>query len=118
MTANTVSSAPATNKYEPNSDEYDEEEAAIHTEEFLANLLYESNVEDGYVSAGDNTVHITANMVTDDDLWFTSEESELSPQPPPALTTPQYQATLPQNEVRRTEVGPPGLPPITSLDAF
>ena len=118
MTANVMSSAPNTNKYEPNSDEYDEEEAATHTEEFLANLLYESNVEDGYVSAGDDIVHITANMVTDDDLWFTSEESELPPQQPPALTTPQYQATLPQNEVRRTEVGPPGLPPISYLDAF
>ena len=113
-----MSSAPDTNNNEPHPDEYDEEEAAIHTEEFLANLLYESTVEDGYVSAGDDTVHITANMVTDDDLWFTSEESELPSQQPLALTTPQAQVTLPQNEVHRTEVGPPGLPPISYLDAF
>ncbi len=100
MTANTMSSAPATNKNEPNSDEYDEEEAAIHTEEFLANLLYEANVEDGYVSAGDGTVHITANMVTNDDLWFTSEDSELPSQQPPALPTPQYRETLPHNTMQ------------------
>ncbi len=118
MTANAMSSAPDTTNYELHSDEYDEEEAARHTEEFLANLLYQSTVEDGYVSAGDDTVHITANMVTNDDLWFTSEESELSSQQPPALTTPQSQATFPPNEVHRTEVGPPGLPPISYLDAF
>ena len=57
-------------------------------------------------------------MVTDDDLWFTSEESELPSQQPLALTIPQAQVTLPQNDVHRTEVGPPGLPPISYLDAF
>jgi hypothetical protein len=48
-----MSSAPVTttNEYEPRSDEYDEDEAARHIEEFLANLMYQSTVEDGYVSA-------------------------------------------------------------------
>jgi hypothetical protein len=63
-----MSSAPDTTKYEPHSDEYDEEEVAQQTEEFLASLLYQSTVEDEYVSTGDDTVHITANMVTNDDL--------------------------------------------------
>jgi hypothetical protein len=129
VTANSMSSAPdtTTEEYEPHSDEYDEDEAARHTEEFLANLMYQSTVEDGYVSAGDDTVHVTANMVSGDDLWFTSVELEQPAQAPPALTsahtltttTGSYPpTTLPPNEVHRTEVGPPGLPPLSYLDVF
>ena len=84
-----MSSAPdtTTKEYEPHSDEYDDDEAARHTEEFLANLMYQSTVEDGYASAGDDTVHVTANMVSEVDLWFTAAASEQPAHAPPARTS-------------------------------
>lgn len=69
MTAHSMSSAPTPLPTDPTTPD-SEEEAARYTEEFLASLAYEATADDdnGYVSPDGTTVHVTANMMGDDDL--------------------------------------------------
>jgi hypothetical protein len=92
MTANAMSSAPANSIPAPDRDDY-QEAADLHTEAFLANLMLKVlNGNDGYTSADEDPVQITANMMANDDLWllysYTADDSTQSdpgPQIPPPL---------------------------------
>jgi hypothetical protein len=74
MTAHNMSSAPTTQDTFSSPEDVYEKDAARHTEEFLANLVYNShdNEHDGYSSQNDDPVHVTANMMENDDLWILS----------------------------------------------
>ncbi len=65
MTANSMSSAPLSRTIQnPYPDS--EDDAAQDTEDFLASLAYEH--DDGYISPDDQPVHITANMMENDEV--------------------------------------------------
>ncbi len=86
MTANAMSSAPTPhNISSPPEDVYDDD-AARHTEEFLANMAQEAQcyAADGYLS--DSPIHITANMMENDDIWILST----APTPAPTDKTPKF----------------------------
>ena len=79
MTANAMSSAPTPhNISSPPEDVYDDD-AAMQTEEFLANMAQEAQCydADGYLS--DSPIHITANMMENDDIWILSTASTPAP---------------------------------------
>lgn len=79
MTANAMSSAPTQQDISsPPEDVYDDD-AARQTEEFLANLAHEAQTydDDGYLS--DTPIHITANMMENDDIWILSTASTSAP---------------------------------------
>ena len=87
-----MSSAPANNITDDSNDDrqppdYDEyEDAARHTEEFLASFMHDS--DDGY---DDEPVRITANMMssTDDDMWILEpDQNEPSDKTSTAPATP------------------------------
>ncbi len=79
MTANAMSSSPANNETDdPNDDrqppDYDEyEDAARHTEEFLASFMHNSDD-----CSNDEPVRITANMMSraDDDMWILASDRD------------------------------------------
>jgi hypothetical protein len=125
MTANAMSSAPAITNLETVCDD-EEEAAAQHTEAFLASLMVEDRTvtDDGYTSSGEGPVHITANMMTNDELWLLHSDTTVPPtisnDPTPSVfSTPavpiELQPTLPSATL-------PGIPvdstPLSYLLAF
>jgi hypothetical protein len=59
----------------PDSDD----DAAQDTEDFLASLAYKHN--DGYISPDDQPVHITANMMENDDVWMLTAADAFQAEP-------------------------------------
>jgi hypothetical protein len=80
MTVNTMSSAPANTTHDSTCDDY-EEAADQQTEAFLASCMYDTttDTDDGYTSSGDGPVQITANMLSDDDVWLFHSDTTPSP---------------------------------------
>ena len=75
-----MSSAPATTNLDTVCDD-EEEAAAQHTEAFLASLMFEDNTgtDDGYTSSGEGPVQITANMMSNDELWLLHPDTTVPP---------------------------------------
>jgi hypothetical protein len=96
VTANNVSSAPSTtaHEYDADYDDDDASEAARHTEEFLASLMYAANAEeDGYISPGHGPVQINAHMMNDaDSLWMLSNTDPPSTSSAPEAHTDRWSA--------------------------
>ena len=80
MTANAMSSAPTPHNISSPSEDIYDDDAAMQTEEFLAHLAHEAQGynDEGYLS--DSPIHVTANMMENDDFWI------LSTAPVPAST--------------------------------
>ena len=91
MTVNTMSSAPANTTHESTCDEYDDA-VDQHTEAFLASCMYDATTDTdyGYSSSGDGPVRITANMMSDDDVWLLHSDTAL-----PTATTAAFNTSVP-----------------------
>jgi hypothetical protein len=103
MTVNTMSSAPANTTHDSTCDEY-EDTVDQQTEAFLASCMYDTTTDTdyGYTSSGDGPVRITANMLSDDDVWLMHSDTAL----PPA-TTAAFNTSVPITS-------PPAVPSIHS----
>jgi hypothetical protein len=96
-----MSSAPAITNLEPDCDD-EEETAAQYNEAFLASLVFEDRTgtnDGGYTSSGEGPVQITANMMSNDELWLlhsdTTVPSTRSDDPTPSvLITPAVPTEL------------------------
>ncbi len=100
MTANELSSAPARTELEYESDnESKHARAARHTEEFLANMLYEVHTQgdENYLPSNDGPVRVTANMISGEEFWILSDVDGKRDTPPKNTppTLPGTNATSP-----------------------
>ncbi len=80
MTVNIMSSAPANTTHDSTCDEY-EDIVDQQTEAFLAGCMYDTTTDTDYcyTSSGDGPVQITANMLSDDDIWLLHSDTALPP---------------------------------------
>jgi hypothetical protein len=110
-----MSSAPANNiTDDPNDDlpppDYDEyEDAARHTEEFLASFMHNS---DDF--SENEPIHITANMMSnaDEDMWLLSSDQDDSA---PAVTRGQQNN---DSDTTLAVAATPSLDPLSYANAF
>jgi hypothetical protein len=112
VTANAMSSAPANNLTDDPTDDlppdYDEyEDAARHTEKFLASFMH--NSDDCY---DDEPVHITANMMSNDEMRLLSSEPDNSS---PALSRGNQSS---ENETALAAAATPNLDPLFYVKVF